>query len=170
MASSPVRTLAFQTTLRRVGSAARLAVSQLWEDTDDWEELRDEYPNVLTPYAAAAGVLAEQWYHDLAPRKSFEIRAGSLPVVDALRGSVGWSFSQSDPLSALQGASERHVFTTARDTVVSNARREGVKFYRYASPDACDWCQMLAGDSRYLSEEAAISGHDRCNCVAVPDR
>lgn len=100
---------------------------------------------------------------------------------------------QARVIARLSGAVQRYVTTAARDTVTSNAEREGVRWMRDAQPDACAFCRMLAtrgtigSDEGYLSEESAkfVVGrrgrergsrkigelyHDVCRCEPVAVR
>lgn len=164
-------TAAFQRLLKQLGRSASADVTEMWEDTDGFEEVEILYPEIAEQYAAAAGTLTAQWYFDLNPDRPFETRVGPLPERGQLLASVGWAFTQSDPLTALLGSTDRHIFSTARQTVVENATRENVRYARYASANACAWCQVLATNpARYRSEETAVAGHDNCNCLAVPVR
>lgn len=93
------------------------------------------------------------------------------------------------PLERLIGAGERHINNASRQTITENADEEGVRWARHAEPDACAFCRMMATRGAvYLSAESAgqVTGgernrirgtrkmgeqyHDRCNCIAVPDR
>lgn len=163
--------VALQRILRQLSRTAATDVTAMWNDSDGWQDVEDLYPDVVDRYAGAAGSLAAQWYYDLNPDKPFETRTAAMPERGRLLATVGWAFTQPNTLNALVGATERYVFTTARETVVSNAVRERVRWARHASANACAWCQVLAtNEPRYGSEEAAIAGHDNCNCMAVPVR
>lgn len=64
------------------------------------------------------------------------------------------------------------------DFVQSSARRTGdvvahksgqrVRWSRVPGGNACDWCQLVAGQS-YSSAESADFGHERDGCMVVPD-
>lgn len=165
------KAVAFQRLVAQLGLAAAQRVASMWENTDGWEQVEEQYPAVIDPFAAAAGELAAQWYQDLAPDVPFEVRVSGLPDQGQLTATVGYAFTQKDTLSALVGSAERYIFGTARTTVLDNARRENVKYARHARQNACEWCQVLAtNEPRYYTEESAIAGHDRCYCVAVPVR
>lgn len=171
MVSLLANTRAFQGLLKRLSSSAASDVTAMWDSTDTFTEVEELYPPLADRYTAAAGTLAAQWYYDLNPDIPFETRVADLPDAGQLRASVGWAYTQSDTVRALIGATERHMFGTARQTVVQNAVRENVRFARYASANACAWCQVLATNpARYRTEEAAVAGHDGCNCMAVPVR
>lgn len=171
MAPLLTNTVAFQRLLKQLSRTAATDVNALWDDTDSFDQVEELYPELANRYTASAGTLAAQWYYDLNPDKPFETRVGPLPERGQFLASVGWAYTQQDTLSALIGSTERHIFTTARQTVVDNARREKVRYARYASANACEWCQILATNPpRYSSEDAATAGHDNCNCMAVPVR
>lgn len=164
-------TRAFQRLLKQLGRSAATDVTRLWESTDTFSQVEELYPPLVDRYAGAAGTLAAQWYQDLNPDSDFDIQVADLPDPGQARASVGWAYTQRNTAVALVGAAERYMFSTARQTVVSNAVREDVRFARYASANACPWCQVLATNpARYRTEESAIAGHDGCNCIAVPLR
>lgn len=165
------KAVAFQQLVRQLGLAAAQRITAMWNNTTGWQDVEEQYPLVVDPFTAASAQVAAQWYQDLNPNIPFEVRASGLPKLGQLTAAVGWAFTQTDTLKALTGSAERFVFTTARTTVVDNARRENVKFARHASATACTWCQVLAtNEPRYLSEESAVAGHDNCHCIAVPVR
>jgi hypothetical protein len=91
-------------------------------------------------------------------------------------------------ITRLSGATQRYVTTAARDTIVENSDREGVRWARHAQPDACAFCRLLATRGPdYLTKESAqfVVGHkgrlrgdrkigelyhDDCGCEPVPVR
>jgi hypothetical protein len=75
-----------------------------------------------------------------------------------LHSNVGWALSLPDPLTNLVGSVERQVFNASRDTVLSNAEKEGTKWARHASANACSFCRILSTRlGVYASEAAAQS-------------
>lgn len=149
--------------------------------------ITDAYPELVTPYIAEAQDATATWYEDqptLAGAKRFHAEPAALPSVEQLATSGRWAIGQSDSAAALKGSAKRSIFRGSRNTVVANARREGVRWARYARPGACGFCRMLAtrsvtvGGSLYLSEGTALAasrshivkGHDWCTCLVVPDR
>lgn len=168
---SPADVAAFQALLQRLGLAATAAVATIWRNTTDAAQVKDAFPPIIDPYVAASGTLTAQWYHDLDPEAEFVTEVAPAPPMEAFQKSAGWAFSQTDPLDALKLITERHIFGASRDTVVLNARREGVRFARYASANACAWCRVLATrEAVYSTAENAVKGHDGCHCMAVPVR
>ncbi len=134
-------------------------------------------PAVIAPYIGASGDLAAQWYDDLAPESSFTATPAALPPVDQLEASVRWAVGplygrgEAPVLDLLGGSMQRYVFGGARDTIVTNAHREGVRWARQASASACAFCRMLASRGAvYGSAAKAMASHDNCRCAAVPLR
>lgn len=129
------------------------------------------YPDAVDPYLAAAATLTAQWYHDLAPDAAFAVEIPPQIDRDALFASARWAATQTDPREALALATEKRVFDASRQVVAVNAAREGVRYARYASANACPWCRVLASRGPvYRTAEAAAHGHNGDHCIAVPDR
>lgn len=166
---SPSEVAAFQALIAQLADAATSDVSALVESSE-WAELVESYPELLDPYIAAAGQLTAEWYQSLSPTP-FAVEVAAPPPKSALASNVRWALTQQDPVGAVVGSAERQVFTASRETVLENARREKVRFARYASANACSWCRVLATrDPVYYSAENALKGHDNCHCMAVPVR
>lgn len=157
-------------------------------------------PDLVNPYASAAGKLTATWYDQLAPDSSYRAVTAPLPSVEELAASARWAVTplfgptdaaQTDaPLERLAGSMQRRVFDASRDTVTLNAAAEpGTRYVRYASATACAFCRMLAirTEGYYRSEYSARrvvgrSGrtrgtqslgerfHDHCKCIAVAVR
>ncbi|QWY82188.1 MuF-like minor capsid protein [Mycobacterium phage Jarvi] len=166
--------------------------------------ISDVYPTLLDPFLSASGELTAQWYSEqtpaklvgaqvagtkaLAPAKDFLPEPAALPDRRQLAASGRWALMQRNPGLALRGTATRSVFDSSRRTVRDNAIREGVKWTRYASANACGFCRMLAtraltterrgAPGLYTSKTTAernahtvdIRGHDHCKCLAVPVR
>ncbi|ALF01383.1 head maturation protease [Mycobacterium phage Enkosi] len=165
--------------------------------------ITDVYPAMADPFLRASGELTAQWYSEqppanlpvlqvagakaLAPAKAFVPEVAPLPARSQLAASGRWALLQRDPVNALRGSLTRSVFDQSRRTVLDNADREGVKWARYASANACGFCRMLAtraltegsrgAPGLYKTKAAAsrnphplIRGHDHCKCLAVPVR
>lgn len=167
---SPSEVTQFQALIARLSGAAVNAATALWNATRDYSELQEAYPELLDPYLAGAAEMTAEWYDSLAPG-TFPVETPDLIPREALQASVRWALTEQDPLEAISGSTERRVFTTSRDTVHLNADKEGVRYARHASANACAWCRVLATrEPVYHSAETATKGHDNCHCVAVPVR
>ncbi|AVO25799.1 MuF-like minor capsid protein [Mycobacterium phage Paola] len=187
----------FQGTLVRLSDEAGTAVERFvprlgaLTKSEGLAVISDAYPKLILPFIGAAGVLTARWYSEqkALPRATgFAVEPAALPLDDKLAASGRWALVQRDPAGALQGTVRRSVFDQSRDTVLDNANREGVRWARYASANACGFCRMLATRSLtaggagapglYRSERAALGsphkknarGHDHCKCLAVPVR
>ncbi|UVD40966.1 MuF-like minor capsid protein [Mycobacterium phage Kashi_RDG1] len=165
----------------------------------------DVYPTLLDPFLSASGEMTAQWYREqtpaklvgaqvagtkaLAPAKDFLPEPAPLPDRRQLAASGRWALLQRNPGVALRGTATRSVFDSSRRTVRDNAIREGVKWTRYASANACGFCRMLATRALTTERQGApglygskataernphsfdlIRGHDHCKCLAVPVR
>lgn len=159
-----------QSLLSQLGALAGAALTSIWLDSTI-EELTEQYPGFIDPFLGASAALTAEWYAQLNPAAAFAAAPAPIPQPEVLSASVRWAFTQSDPLTATVGSTERHIFTQSRQTVVSNAQRENVRWARYASANACPWCRVLATrEAVYSSADNAVAGHDNCNCMAVPIR
>jgi len=161
----------FQDLIAQVASVAVLRTTGLLSSLSDRDAIVEAYPELIDPFIAAAGQLSAEWYSSLAPTAPFAVEVAPPPPRNSLIANANWALTQFDPAGALSGAAERQVFTTSRDTVVSNASRERVRYARYASANACTWCRVLATrEAVYFTAESAVKGHDNCHCIAVPER
>lgn len=181
------------------------------ESSTDFQDLMiDGVPELLMPYMFGAGELSAQWYNEAAPALAYQALnfAGSgaqvsasvfrgtaefaletlPPQLSPLQKSVKWALGAAGEkgLDRLGGVVIRQVLGGARETTVRNAKAEGggALWARYASGNACKFCQMLATRSDvYVSEKLAThsSGsrgnqaagtryHDNCKCLAVEVR
>lgn len=140
--------------------------------------ITDAYPELAGPYLAASGQVSAQWYAEQpvspAPRgvAAFVAEAAELLPGSRLAASGRWAILQQDPIQSLQGSATRAVFDESRLTIVENADREGVRWARHASANACGFCRMLAtrGAVYRGNSKAGFKAHDHCHCLAVPDR
>lgn len=150
-----------------------------------------EFVPVLTDqYGAVAATLAADWYEELrgasgAAGRFSAVTAASVPAgaveakVRYLAGHL-WTPEPAEMLGGLLTAADKYVKQPGRETMASNARREGVRFARVPSgAKTCSWCLVLASrDAVYLSRRSAgDSGnghgdgyHGDCDCQVVPIR
>ncbi|QFG11431.1 head maturation protease [Mycobacterium phage Ekdilam] len=163
------------------------------------------YPALLDPFLRASGELTAQWYGEQTPAarslalvgaekravsaKAFLPEVAPLPERSQLAASGRWALTQRNPGLALRGSATRGVFDQSRRTVRDNADREGVKWTRYASANACGFCRMQATRALTVERKGApglygskasaernahtfdmVRGHDHCKCLAVPVR
>lgn len=97
-----------------------------------------------------------------------------------------WRDDPDVTLSRLAGSASRMINDASRDTVTTNAAKQGIKYARYASANACAFCRVMATRGpEFNSAQSAIrvvgmygrprgtrqlgeKWHDHCRCVAVP--
>ena len=174
---SPTEVANFQRLLMTLSAQSAIAVTNLWNQYQNaspetrWQELQEAFPLVVDPFLSAAAVLSTEWYRSLDPESTFAVEPAPAPLAAALSANATWALTQLNPLQNMVGSVDRQVFSTSRQTLVGNAEREGVRFARYASANACAWCRVLATrEAVYKTAENAIKGHDNCHCMAVPVR
>lgn len=175
----PLATAEFQSTLAKVATLAstdvaaalRVAVDRLTQ-RELLAFVTDAYPVTLAKFLRAAADLTAQWYGEQpASRTDFIPEPALLLPAKQLAASGRWAMLQPDPISAVSGSTTRAVFNQSRITVVGNAARENVPWARYASPQACGFCRMLATRGAvYKSQQTAMRAHDHCKCLALPIR
>ncbi|WP_052280798.1 hypothetical protein [Nocardia vulneris] len=174
---------ALREVLDELARAAAADISELWRLVDGMEparamrELAEAYPEVVTPYSAAAADVAAVWYDDLAPGAPFQAVAAAPAAIEQLQATARWAagplfgVGDASPLDLLTGAGQRHIYNGSRDTIRLNAEAEGVRFARYASGTACAFCRLMAiRGAVYRDRRSAENFHDRDRCMAVPDR
>lgn len=143
----------------------------LYEQGMDPVALRDALlaavPELLVPYEVAAGELTASWYEDLQPKSPFIAKPAAVAPIEAIQASTRWAlgplFSPTSspigsPLVLLSGMAKRRVFDASRQTVLDNADAEGgVKYARYASRTACEFCRLLATRGEVYASAAAAT-------------
>lgn len=123
--------------------------------------LHTAVPEIVGQHAQAAATVAAQWYDELAPDKPFQATPAVDVPAEQIAKTIGWALNapgDAPPLDRLAGSAKRMVYNAARDTITENAAAEGVRWARYAQPDACAFCRVLAtrsGDNLYTSEHSA---------------
>lgn len=152
-------------------------VSQL-DQTELFAFISDAAPDLIAPFLSAASDLTAIWYEDQNPDSDFIAEPVDVIPAEDLATSARWALLQDNPAQALAGAASNALFETSRETVATNADREGVKWARFARPDACGFCRLLAVRGYvYKSRDAAeavnhkdATGHSHCQCTAYPER
>lgn len=135
-------------------------------------------PELINPFLSVASDLTAIWYEDQNPASDFVAEPVEAIQVEDLATSARWAMLQDDPAQALAGTASNALFQTSRETVATNADREGVRWARFARPDACGFCKLLAVRGYvYKSRDSAeavghrdAAGHTKCQCTAYPER
>jgi len=138
-------------------------------------------PILTAQYGDVAATLAADWYEEsrAASGASGRFRALTAPSVPA--GAVEakvryladhlWTPEPLEMLGGLLVAADKYVKQPGRDTMASNARREGVRWARVPTgKKTCSWCLILASrDAVYESKQSAGGPghkyHGDCDCV-----
>ena len=181
------------------GNAAKQLVSRIGNlsTVEGYSFITDAYPELIDPFISASGEMTAQWYNDNQPRplrrvtRIFTPEPAAIPDRSQTAASARWALSggSANPAERLSGASTRFVFDESRRTVRDNAEREGVRYTRHASSNACGFCRMLAtrvltrdepgAPGLYISRATArrnahkfddVRGHDHCKCLVVAVR
>lgn len=146
-------------------------------------------PEMISQHAQASALITAQWYDEIDPSSKFRAKPyGDIPA-GQLEKSINWGLyapGEQAPVDRLTGDAKRIVRNSSRNTVVTNASKEGIRYARFAQPKACSWCRALAvrstgkADRKYLyySDKSAIykndnpseKYHTNCDCEAVPIR
>lgn len=166
-----------QSALVDLSSLAIGDLVRLWRAIEDRDQseiaqlLAEAFPELAAPYQEAAALMSAQWYDELDADSDYQAVVAPPRPPAGLAASSAWAMTQSNALGALSGALQRSVFNASRDTIIENVTREGVRWARHASANACQFCKMLAtrGDV-YKTESTAMKSHDNCHCIAVPVR
>src|SRR6478735_537456 len=76
------------------------------DQADAMRYATDAYPEIASPYLAAAGDFAATWYEDqpTITEEAFYATPAELPAVDQLAANARWSLTQQDPAGALDGS------------------------------------------------------------------
>lgn len=168
--------------LNRINGEAQADLNRLWtvaEDSDDFvATMLDGYPSVVDPYHQLAADMAADWFELADPDSDYTAETAEPLDEERLSTSVEWALTVGTGLAGLallSGSLQRAVFDGARDTTILNTANTEARWAVAASPDCCDFCNMLASRGAvYISQdtaEAAIRGfHDNCKCVAVEER
>lgn len=167
--------------------------------------LLEAVPGVIDYYLDGAAELALEWYEDLRveanPRRRFTPEPVTNLRLDLVRSQVEQSFAEIQ--REMERDLDRLVTTFAneaqlmadrlapvvaeeiangfRDTITENTKRDpdSVGWRRFARPEACKFCTMLAGrgavytedTARFAAHGATVNGKKRggdCMCIAGP--
>lgn len=129
--------------------------------------ITDAFPELVTPFLAAAANLTTTWYDEQDPDSPFLATPADLAPVDRLAISGRWGMLQANPAAALGGAGSRALFDASRETVIKNADVEGVMWARQASETACGFCRMLATNGAMYSGHGVVFDEEAGDYITV---
>lgn len=135
-------------------------------------QLVDEWPVNVTILADDATALSVVYYEELLPNADFVAEAFEDPTLETrLQANARFALGESDTASFLERSGVRAIYDQARSTLIHNTEREGGKWYRIPSADACGFCRLLATRGPvYKSAHAAAASHDKCKCRVAVER
>lgn len=152
--------------LAQVNTLAAEQISLLWDHAEALTDInfaayvRQAFPDVVTPFAVTAADFAANWYDESPSPTSYIAKPGALPDPKKLESSADWALGADgrDAIARMQGTTQRAIFDSARETIVSNAQAEsGSTWARYASANACAFCALMATrENVYASEHSAL--------------
>jgi hypothetical protein len=133
------------------------------------------YPEVVDPYVSASAMVSSEWYQELAPDQRYEPKPAPLVQRGTLERNASWASTQANVERALVGSAERAIRAGGRETIVMNARIEGILWRREAAATACGFCKMTSVGKEFFTGRAAggtlaFKYHDFCSCVVIPER
>jgi len=148
------------------------------------DALLEVVPVLVDQFGDVAATAAAEWYEQVRRAQvggEFYAQPGDLPDVDAVRGSVRWAAGElwgDDPLHTLDrlnGAIQRHISYSSRETVARNAFVDPARPRAARVPSGtvtCAWCLMLAsrGFVYHTKQMAGAGGndyHDDCDCAVI---
>lgn len=152
------------------------------------DALLEFMPLLVAEYGQVASALSMEWYEQLrlesGQTAAFLVAAPLVASIAPERVEAKvrylaaqlWTPEPEKILAGLTKASDKYVKQFGRDTIASNAEREGASWARVPTGGkTCAWCLILASrDAVYLSEESALTRadgdryHGFCDCEAVP--
>lgn len=178
---------------REIARFLRTDLEQFWGSLDlgdptaaRWA-LLEYMPVLVERYGEIAAAVSAEWYDEMRAAAGAYGTYRALPaphvIVEQVRRATGWAarniIDADRTLSDLSGASTRIALQVGRETISSNARREGVRWARIPTGDeTCAFCLMLAsrGFAYHSEADAQRRGarqlhdkyHDWCDCVPTP--
>jgi len=138
-------------------------------------QIIEHAPTLLLPYVDLAASIAADWYDNLDLAANFRVSEVSGVDGSRIAYTAKWAFNaagEEPPLNRMVGAFQRMVFDAARTVVVSNAKAEGLHWFRDAREDACSFCRLLTVNPRaYRGKYVDMPSHNHdCRCLAVVQR
>lgn len=147
--------------------------------------LLEVVPALVREYGDLAAVVAAEWYEQTRAAQvsgRYTAQVGGLADEAAVQGSVRYAAGHlfdDEPdrtLAILNGALQRYVYHSVRDTVARNVARDPARPRFARVPQGavtCAFCTMLASRGFvYLTRESAGATrewHDDCDCQVVPE-
>lgn len=139
------------------------------------EVVQEMMPALITPILDQTSILAAEWYDTINPESGYRTQE-FFPVSEGrINYTTAWAYKlngETRPVEHMSGAFQRMVFDCSRQTVIGNAKLEGVPFHRDAREEACPFCRYLTVDpNAYRGKYVDMPSHNHdCQCIAVVSR
>lgn len=174
-----------------MSAQARAAMQRLCDALAEYpadvqrDVLLDLLPPLADTYGDAAAELAARWYEE---QRTAELGSGaytatttpqdtSAAITSGIRTDAGALYGADGSINALANRLAPLLDMLVRDafrtTVMDNIARDPAHpgWARFAEPDACGFCIMVASQGSVYGSKTAAGGHEYhrgCRCVPVP--
>lgn len=146
-------------------------------------------PLIVTEYMDGSAALALDWYEELRDDAGIEVPFTPSPVTnlreDYIGNAVGWATKPllelapeldldaetTAMLANIEAEIQKEVAAAFRDTMTENVADDpaAVGWRRFARPEACPFCRMLAEKGAVFNADTArFAAHTNCHCLAAP--
>jgi hypothetical protein len=149
-------------------------------------------PLIVEEYATGTAALALDWYEELreaaTPPRPFRpnplvlvtdelvsaaVAVSTRSLYEIERGIVEREFEEAlaESLALIEAEIQKDVASGFRDTMTGNTATDpdAVGWQRYARPDGCKFCVMLADKGAiYTDTTVDFAAHTNCHCVVGP--
>lgn len=176
-----------------VGAAGATQVAEVAQSAGPapMNTLMEAVPSIVDFYLNGSAELALEWYDELRSESTARSLFTPSPVtplrVDVLQDAVGWAIRETAReterltraledetarmLARLTPIVEREISAGFWDTITENSKDDpdSAGWQRFARPEACPFCLMLADKGAvYKSHTADFAAHTNCKCVVAP--
>lgn len=164
-------------------AAAELAPLLTITDPDQLQAaLNEVFPGQLDAWALAASAVAAEWYDAERERQRVDgaFKALVAPLGDlGAEALVGWAVEplrSTEPnlelaKSRLVGGTQKRLANSANGTITGSTVKDPQArgWARYARPDACNFCKMVAARGGVFTRATStFACHEHCYCRAKP--
>jgi hypothetical protein len=143
-----------------------------FEDVDFFTYVSGAFPDIALGYHKIAADFSAQWFENDFPNA--QVAVAELPDRSKYQNSAQWALGAdgTDALDRMAGTLQRAVYDGDRETTLSNATNNGMRWVRVARPDACAFCRLAASRTKDLfrSEENALRVVGRSTNLSLADR
>lgn len=174
----PISSVERRFILDQLVSRSKEDMIRLWDaagrfdDVDFFTYVSDAFPDIALGYHKIAAEFSAQWFENDFPEAG--VAVAELPNREKYQKSAEWALGAdgTKALDRMAGTLQRAVYDGDRDTTVTNASNNGMRWMRVARPDACAFCRLVASKTNnlYRSEENALRVVGRSVNLSIADR